>query len=40
MFAFSVDGRNYLYGFSSGRHGKVSPAASGAAGLLTNEKPY
>ncbi|WWD17049.1 hypothetical protein CI109_101486 [Kwoniella shandongensis] len=30
--------KNYLYGFSSGRHGKISPPTGG--GLLTNEKPY
>jgi CCR4-NOT transcription complex subunit 7/8 len=35
-----LTGRNYLYGFSSGRHGKVSPGATGAGGLLTTEKPY
>ncbi|WVR06814.1 hypothetical protein IAU60_003850 [Kwoniella sp. DSM 27419] len=30
--------KNYLYGFSSGRHGKISPPQGG--GLLGNEKPY
>ncbi|WWC61949.1 uncharacterized protein I303_104535 [Kwoniella dejecticola CBS 10117] len=31
--------KNYLYGFSSGRHGKISPPIA-STGLIGNEKPY